>query len=156
SVRARSAPVMSILLGCVVTGASLTACSNETADATRSLDTFISAWRTGSMPGWDDQYQRLVAGLGTKTPELSAGEVSVDGDTATARVTVAWALGPQTRWQYDTTVRLTRSDGTWRVDASPATVRPDLADGERLVEYADGDTRASILDGNGQPITEAR
>ncbi|WP_216207518.1 penicillin-binding transpeptidase domain-containing protein [Amycolatopsis aidingensis] len=147
-----------VLLLTLLTGtAVLTACSDADEEAaTRSLESFLSAWREGTIPGHEDEYQQLTSGLGTRTPELRAGEVTVEGDTATARVDVAWPLAREVRWEYPVTVQLRRAGEAWQVEWSPATVQPDLTAGDRLVSSRGESTRAPILDGAGEPITESR
>lgn len=141
-----------------ITVASLaTACTgDDTKDATRALESWLAEWKSGSIPGHDEQYQELVGGLGERTPELQAGDVTVEGDRASAPVDVTWTFAADTPWQYTTTVELVRADDTWRVQWSPQTVHPELADGEQLSVEREWRPRAPILDGDGEAITKAR
>ncbi|PRX50422.1 cell division protein FtsI/penicillin-binding protein 2 [Prauserella shujinwangii] len=147
-----------VLVGLTVltAGALVTACSGAEEAATRSLESFVTAWERGSVPGHEKEYQEVTSGLGDRTPELEPGEVEVDGDRATAPVRVGWTLAPDVRWEYETTVALAKDGDAWRVDWSPATVEPSLRDGERLTLDRGGDSRGPILDGAGEPITRER
>ncbi|SFQ34024.1 Cell division protein FtsI/penicillin-binding protein 2 [Amycolatopsis arida] len=154
----RSGRIATRCLPVLLAGALLTACDDGDTDAaTRSLEAFLTSWRGGVVPGHEAEYRELTSGLGARAPELNpAGEVDVDGDRATAPVTVAWTLAPTVRWEYQTTVTLARAGDDWRVEWSPTTVQPDLAPGDRLALRRDDDSRAAILDGGGKPITEPR
>ncbi|MCE7008157.1 hypothetical protein LWC34_35870 [Kibdelosporangium philippinense] len=142
------------LLISLTAATALTACSSDTDGATKSLDAFLAAWRGGTIPGNEQQYQRLTDRLGTRTPELTADKVTVDGDNASAPVNVTWSLGGGVRWQYPTTVRLTQRDGNWQVDWTPATVHPDLAPGSQLVRRQGEQERGSIMNAAGEAITK--
>lgn len=148
--------ISALVLIPLTAGALLTACSGEEDAASRSLESFLAAWRDGSVPGHDAEYQDVTASLGARAPALTPGEVSVEDNRASAPVTVAWTLAPEVRWEYETTVRLAKSGEQWQVQWSPATVQPDLRAGERLVLRQGPDPRGAIVDAAGKPITESR
>lgn len=78
-----------------------------------------------------ERYDAVVAGMGGLEPQVSAGEVRVDGATATADLAWTWPLGADD-WRYTAPVTLTLEDGAWRAAWSPALVEPSLADDEVL------------------------
>lgn len=135
----------------------LTACSNDGEDEARKvLSSFLDSWQNGTIPGHEEEYRELTSGMKNRVPDLLLDELDVDGDRATAVVTVTWPLASEVSWEYETAVELVRADDTWRVDWSPAVVQPELRDGDRLVVRRGEDVRGSILDANGDPITKPR
>jgi hypothetical protein len=68
--------------------------------------------------------EALKQGLGdVKSPQLSVGRITVDGDTATAEVrTSAEGQAPSTD-----TVQLRRVDGAWRISSLAGTSEPGPA-----------------------------
>ena len=154
--RSRLRRITACLLIPLTAGALVTACSAEEDAATRSLESFLAAWQDGSVAGHDEEYRKVTASLGGRTPELNAGEVNVDEGRASAPVTVAWPLAPGMRWEYETTVSLAKSGEQWQVEWTPSTVHPDLQAGDRLVLRRSQDPRGSLLDAAGAPITQSR
>lgn len=143
-----------------------TACSRSAA-AERTLAAFLSGWPTGQLeqvpfvsvtgdpiPAGEviNASRQLTGDLADQPPELSAGELTRDGDRAQAPVTVTWPLPGGGTWTYPTTVRLVDRDGDWRVVWEPALVHPDLRDGDRLRLRRLLAPRAAILDGAGRPL----
>lgn len=102
-------------------------------------------------------YQQIVEELQAQAVEVRpAGDVTVDGDTASARLEVTWRLAGEARWRYATPVELARQDGTWAVRWSPALVHPKLRQGYRLEAERRQPERASILDRGGEPLVTQR
>ena len=148
----------------------LSACSKKTGPEP-VVDAFLQGWTQGKLDG-----VALVKADGTAAPatavvnEIKAlsgdlpagikltrvGAPSVDGDQASARVKVDWALAAGLTWEYETTVLANRADDTWRVVWSPETVHPGLVAGDVLSARRLGAERGQILDGAGDAIVKAR
>lgn len=97
----------------------------------------------------------LAGDLAEHFPELTAGEISEAGESATAEVTVAWPLPGGGTWRYQTSVRLADDDG-WQVVWEPSVVHPDLLDGDQLRLRRLAGPRADILDADGEPLVTSR
>jgi hypothetical protein len=135
-------------------------------DPDEALDRLASALTAGSLEGVDlagddaraaKEHTAITEAM--DAPEVSAGDVSTDGDTATGRLDWRWKVAAQT-WSYTTRVALTRaetSDGdTWLVRWEPRLVEPSLQAGERLVPSTIKPERGSILGADDQPIVTRR
>ncbi len=99
--------------------AGLPACSagdsEDTDGAQQAADDLAAALSKGEYGDLD----AVVAGMGGLPAKVAAGDVSVDGDDATATLTWTWAT-PGEPWTYDTEVAL--ADGDGRVDRDPDAV----------------------------------
>ncbi|MFE5592208.1 hypothetical protein ACFQ9B_18210, partial [Streptomyces sp. NPDC056549] len=63
----------------------------------------------------------------------------------------------QTRWSYETPVRLRHgADDQWQVIWEPAVVHEKLEPGDRLALRRDRAPRAGVLDAAGNPIVAPR
>ncbi len=91
--------------------------------------------------------------------QVSAGEVTTEGDSAEARLRWRWKVGPKT-WSYETSATLKRGetpDGqAWLVRWSPTLVEPSLTTGERLSESSLKAERGEILGAEDKPIVTMR
>ncbi|MFR9779222.1 penicillin-binding transpeptidase domain-containing protein [Micromonospora sp. MS34] len=165
-------PVLAALAAAALAAAALTGCSGEDGPES-SVDAFLKGWRSGDLQavGFVDpigaripatevakQIKALSGELAATPPELTrAGEAKVTADTATARIQVTWTLPGQTRWSYQSPVRLKHgSDDQWQVIWEPAIVQEKLEKGDRLALRRDAATRAGILDAAGSPIVTPR
>lgn len=76
-------------------------------------------------------------------------------DAATATVeqqfTIAWTLGANRTWSYDSTLPLIKDDGSWRVDWTPALVHPKLGVGQSLAVRGQVG-QVAVLDRDGGPL----
>jgi cell division protein FtsI/penicillin-binding protein 2 len=155
----------------LLTGA--VACSSEDPPE-RVLQAFLDGWPTGDLAGVPlvaptgsplaaagvaDEIAGLAGELHDIAPDLTIAGIDDGSDLATAQVTVSWPLSagdtPAT-WDYQTTVRLSRGDGGWRVIWEPAVVHPDLTIGDTLAVRRTAAARADILDAAGGPLVTAR
>ncbi|MGE5830677.1 MAG: penicillin-binding transpeptidase domain-containing protein [Micromonosporaceae bacterium] len=154
----------------VITLAALGACT-RTGGAQPVLQAFLAGWSAGTLDkvGFLDangapiaaadvatQIKSLGGDLANRPITLAAGRPSERGDDATATVNVAWAATDRVTWRYQTTVRMHRKDGAWRVVWTPSTVQADLKAGDALALRVLPATRAGILDGAGEAIITAR
>lgn len=71
-------------------------------------------------------YQEAVEGLGELTPAVEAGDVQVDGETATATLSWSWPVTGEEVWAYDSEATLTNADGEWEVVWDRSVVEPSL------------------------------
>jgi len=84
------------------------------------------------------------------------------GSQATAQLAWDWDFGNGEAWQYTTAAELEVIADTgggnpgWAVHWDPAILAPGLEAGERVVVQRVPAPRASILDGQGHPLVEAR
>ncbi|MFE9691372.1 penicillin-binding transpeptidase domain-containing protein [Micromonospora sp. NPDC005806] len=165
-------PVLAALAATVLAAGALTGCSGEDGPD-RSVDAFLRGWRSGDLQsvGFIDptgakipaaevakEIKALAGELADTPPELKrAGDATITADTATARVQVTWTLPGQTRWAYQSPVRLKRGgDDQWQVIWEPTVVQEKLEKGDRLALRRDRPTRAGILDAAGTPIVAPR
>ncbi len=165
----RRTPVLftAVALG-LATG--LTACSSDQGPSS-VLRSFLAGWPQDKVDavGFVDssgtpveasvvqtQMKELAGGLDlSKINVAPAGDPAVHGNDATATVNVSWPVAGAV-WTYQTTVRLQGGQDTWRVVWSPATLHPQLQARDKLAVRTSAPPRASILDGAGQPIIQAR
>jgi cell division protein FtsI/penicillin-binding protein 2 len=139
-------------------------------EAEEALSAFLDAWPTGQfdevafvdptgtpVPSAQvaEAIPALSGELAEQPPELGMTGLGVDGETASADITVGWSLPGGSTWSYRSPVRLL-DDGGWRVIWEPAVVHPDLVEGDELQLRRLASTRANILDGSGQPLVTAR
>jgi cell division protein FtsI/penicillin-binding protein 2 len=150
--------------------AGLAACSKK-AGPEPVVDAFLQGWTQGKLdgvalartdgtaaPATDvaNEIKALSGNLPTRIRLTRVGAPSVDGDQASAKVKVDWAIADGVTWGYETTVRANRRDDAWRVVWSPETVHPDLVAGDVLSARRLGAERGQILDGAGEAIVKAR
>jgi cell division protein FtsI/penicillin-binding protein 2 len=83
-------------------------------------------------------------------------DVSEDGDRATARVRMRWAVPGIGPWGYDTRVPLRKIEDEWTVHWRVTVVHPKLRGKERLGTTRDLPRRAPIRDRAGRAIVQLR
>lgn len=155
-------------LGLVLLPALLTACTGDDGDsAERAAETLAAGLSSGDLDEVDfveatsaevgDDYEATRAGMDGVEPQVEAGDVEEDGDSATATLTWSWTLGRgEHAWTYDSEVRLTRSEGDWRVAWGRDVVEPGLgpnASLDRTTIHAD---RGDILGAGGRKLVTER
>ncbi len=165
-------PLFAALAATALAVGALTGCSGEDGPD-RSVAAFLDGWRSGNLQavGFIDpagtripaaevakEIKALSGELAATPPELKrVGDAEITADTATARVQVTWTLPGQTRWAYETPVRLKRGgDDQWQVIWEPAVVQEKLEKGDRLALRRDAAPRATVLDGAGDRIVAPR
>lgn len=124
------------LLGCdsaveKITGPDPNVAAKDLASALASGDFAEVAFVTDTPAEVTRSYDKTVEGMGELAPSVSSGDVSEDGNTATATLTWTWPVGGED-WTYDTEAALTQDGDTWRVDWTPAIIEPSLSDGVSL------------------------
>jgi cell division protein FtsI/penicillin-binding protein 2 len=159
----RQLAVLLVLAVGVVTG--VTACSKKSGpDA--ALAAFEALWTQGktdgvAVSGGDAksvlaQLKTLAGDLSPSQAKLTNGKIDTTDNSATAAVTVDWTVAPGVVWNYQTTVKLTKSGDAWQVVWSPQTVHPKLTDGDTFAKKTVAAGRGQILDGGGGPIVTDR
>ena len=128
-------------------------------DAARALAGGLSAGDVSDVPmlsgGKTAQadLSRIIDGLGDVRSAVTVGDVSEDGDKATAVLTTSWKFD-QTEWAYKTRAHLTHDGDRWEVDWAPAIVAPKLGQDERLSLRSTPASRADILGAGAALVTE--
>lgn len=135
-------------------------------EARQAASRFAAAWSAGSPDrarygGTKPrrvaaEYERITKDLHAESVRAAVVGVSVEGDTARARLRVGWRLDPQTTWRYRTDLTLVRRSEGWLVRWAPSVVHPELEPGQRLVGERKQPRRASILDRSGAPLVTER
>jgi len=98
----------------------------------------------------------LAGDLATQSPTLTMGEITEQGDSATAEFTVEWPLPGGVTWDYPSAVQLTKDQDGWRVVWEPRVVHPELSAGDQLRLQRRPAHRGEILAADGQPLLSAR
>ena len=104
--------------------------ADRDAAARAAVTAYASAWSAKDLapvPFADDatkaSFAPAVKDLGDAEVQVEASDVTRDGDTATATLSVTWTLPGDTTWSYTVPVRVEQSGDRWLV-ASPATGSP--------------------------------
>lgn len=165
--RGRTARALAGTVATLVAGSLLVACSDdgdreEAERAVTSLREGLVASDladvplTGATPEEATaELETVVAGLGDVDPQVTTGDVTVDGDTGTATLDWVWQLGDQT-WSHTSTVALRSEGDDWQVVWSPTVVESSLAEGEVLRADTTAAVRGDVLAGDGEPIVTLR
>ncbi|MFU8851996.1 penicillin-binding transpeptidase domain-containing protein [Micromonospora sp. SL1-18] len=165
-------PLLAALAAAALVAGALTGCSGEDGPE-QSVEAFLKGWRSGNLQavGFIDpsgarvpaaevakEIKALSGELAATPPELKqVGDAKITADTATARIQVTWTLPGQTRWAYESPVRLKRGgDDRWQVIWEPAVLQEKLEQGDRLALRRESAPRAAVLDGAGNPIVAPR
>jgi cell division protein FtsI/penicillin-binding protein 2 len=135
-------------------------------DAREAVDRLARGLTSGDVTGVDfvggnavaaKEYAAVTDGLGDA--KVSAGSVSTDGSSATARLDWRRQVGSKT-WSYDTEAELTQgktADGNgWLVRWSPTIIEPSLKAGEKLALSTIKPERGEILGADDKPIVSMR
>ena len=97
-------------------------------------------------------YASATKGLGSVKPSVTAGPVTLNGDTASAALSYSWPFGGGAPWSYGTTATLTKVDGHWSAAWAPSMVNSELTGTGRLTLQRRPSPRGDLLDDNGKPI----
>jgi cell division protein FtsI/penicillin-binding protein 2 len=127
---------------------------------------FLAAWTRGDdrgAAGLADPARAAAAdlaanrrGLDGATVRATLGDVSEDGDDARAAFHVTWQVPGIGPFEYDSAMRLRRSDDEWRVVWSPKVVHPRLGPHLRLGTTREAARRGPILDRDGRALVRDR
>ena len=127
---------------------------------------FLVAWQNGDYRKAAEQtngdrkavaaaLEGLPGQLDLASLRLALRPLHKNGDDATAQFAVKIDLGDNgAPWEYQSSMRLHRSGGKWKVVWSPSIINPQLGPGERLAVVTETPPRASILDAKGRSLTK--
>ncbi|WP_332761285.1 penicillin-binding transpeptidase domain-containing protein [Pseudarthrobacter sp.] len=145
---------LSLAMAALILGASLVACDDGRGGAESAAKQFASALSTldvGSVAfdGKDSgvakqQVQDVFKALEPDKPTVSAGDLTLDGDTATVPLDYTWKIGTG-EWKYTVSAEFTKSGDKWLAVWNPAVLVPGLADSEILSKGTQSPQRADIL-----------
>lgn len=132
------------------------------AAARAAVTAYVAGWNTEDMtqvPFVDEaaaaDFTAATEGLGDAGVEVTAGDVTREGDSATTELSVRWSLPGEVAWSYAVPARVVASGERWQV-AAPAPGRslwhPDLAAGETIELDRTSGTRGDLLDRDGAPL----
>lgn len=156
---------ISAVAAAVILGTTLVSCDDGRSDAEAAKQAFASAFaeldlKTVAFDGKDaaaanEQLHTVFAALEPQKPAVEAGELTLDGDKASAPMKVTWEFG-DAEWTYSSTVNFKKSDGEWLAVWDPGTLAPGLADSEILTKGTRTPPRADILGAGGVPLVTYR
>ncbi len=98
-------------------------------------------------------YKGQADDLGTWPAKVRLRSITEHSERATARYRSTFQLASDAIWNYDGTVRLTRTDEGWKVIWRVTNVHPDLTAGARFEMGREWSPRAPILAEDGTPLT---
>ena len=132
------------------------------AAARAAVTAYVAGWNAKDMarvPFTDDaaaaDFAAATEALGDATVEVTAGDVTREGEAASAELSVRWSLPGPVAWSYAVPARVVVSGERWEV-AAPAPGRslwhPALAAGETFELDRTTGTRGDLLDRDGAPL----
>ena len=136
--------------------------AEQDAAAEAAVAAYVAGWNAkdmGAVPvadeGTPEDFTAAVEDLGDAPVEVTAGNVTRDGGSATTELTVRWTLPGGVPWTYAVPARVVEDGDRWVV-AAPASGRslwhPDLAAGETFELERTAGTRGDLLDRDGEPL----
>ena len=136
--------------------------AEQDAAAEAAVAAYVAGWNAkdmGAVPvadeGTPEDFTAAVEDLGDAPVEVTAGNVTRDGGSATTELTVRWTLLGGVPWTYAVPARVVEDGDRWVV-AAPASGRslwhPDLAAGETFELERTAGTRGDLLDRDGEPL----
>jgi cell division protein FtsI/penicillin-binding protein 2 len=158
------------LLIAALATAGTTACSKDSGpDA--ALKKFLGGWAKGDvsespivLPTGEklqaatvnEELKALSGTLFNAKPALSVIKVTEKDGKATGDVSVGQPLPTGVKWEYQTTVKLSKAKDGWQIIWEPAVVHPKLSKGDRLETRRINQARGAILGGTGEEIVSMR
>lgn len=149
----------------LILGTSLVACDDgrsgaeaaarQFATAVSSLDVGPVAFEGKDAAAANDQLRNVFAALDPLKPAVEAGDVTLDGDNASAPLNYTWTFG-EAEWKYTVPAKFRKSGDKWLAVWDPATLAPGLADSEILSKGSQSPQRADILGAGDVPLVTYR
>lgn len=149
----------------LILGTSLVACDDgrsgaeaaarQFATAVSSLDVGPVAFEGKDAAAANDQLRNVFAALDPLKPAVEAGDVTLDGDNASAPLNYTWTFG-EAEWKYTVRAKFRKSGDKWLAVWDPATLAPGLADSEILSKGSQSPQRADILGAGDVPLVTYR
>lgn len=129
--------------------------AQQFATAVSSLDVGPVAFEGKDAAAANDQLRSVFAALDPQKPAVEAGDVTLDGDSATAPLNYTWKFG-EAEWKYTVSAKFRKSGDKWLAVWDPATLVPGLADSEILSKGSQSPQRADILGAGDVPLVTYR
>lgn len=140
----------------LVFAASLVACTPKPVSAKPTAQQFLDAFAAPELDGIVDDPQaassvltETFTGLQAEGVTTTLNEVTQDESVATAHYTVSWDLPKDRELTYDTSMTLTKAEGSWLVRWQPSAVHPQLGANQHLELRAEEAPRASVVSSDG-------
>jgi cell division protein FtsI/penicillin-binding protein 2 len=154
---------VAVLVGVLLAGPVLSACSGSSDDAVRTAaGTFLADWSAGRLSAAAGDttdaaaatklLQQTAKDLPGATLATAPGKVSVKGSDATVAWTATWHLAGAPDWRYGATLPLHQAGDAWKVVPGPTVVHPQLGAGQHLVLKRTLPDRAPITDAAGTSL----
>ena len=103
------------------------------------------------------EYAEIVDGMDGLAPQVGVGDVSVDGEKATAKLTWSWpVVGEEDPWAYAADLSLVRSGERWSAVWASNVVEPTLEEGDVLDAVTQPTDRGDITGAGGEVLVTER
>ncbi|MFJ6357211.1 penicillin-binding transpeptidase domain-containing protein [Pseudarthrobacter oxydans] len=156
---------LSVIVAALILGTSLVACDDgrsgaetaaqQFATAVSGLDVAGVAFDGKDAAAANDQLRGVFKALDPQKPAVEAGDITLDGDNASAPLNYTWKFG-DAEWKYTVPANFKKSGDKWLTVWDPATLAPGLADSEILSKGAQSPQRADILGAGDVPLVTYR
>ncbi|CAN7197454.1 penicillin-binding transpeptidase domain-containing protein [Pseudarthrobacter oxydans] len=156
---------LSVAVAALILGTSLVACDDgrsgaetaaqQFATAVSGLDVAGVAFDGKDAAAANDQLRGVFKALDPQKPAVEAGDITLDGDNASAPLNYTWKFG-DAEWKYTVPANFKKSGDKWLTVWDPATLAPGLADSEILTKGAQSPQRADILGAGDVPLVTYR
>ncbi|ACL41871.1 penicillin-binding protein transpeptidase [Pseudarthrobacter chlorophenolicus A6] len=156
---------LSLAVAALILGTSLVACDDgrggaeaaarQLASAVSGLDVGGVAFDGKDAAAANEQLKNVFASLDPAKPTVEAGEITVDGENASAPLTYSWKIA-DSDWKYTTSAAFRKSGDKWLTVWNPASLAPDLNDSEILTKGTRSPQRADILGAGDVPLVTYR
>lgn len=156
---------LSITMAGLLLGTALVACDDgrsgaeaaatQLAGAVAALDVGSVAFDGKDAAAANDQLKTVFAALDPQKPTVEAGELTLDGDTASVPLNYTWQFG-DAEWKYTVPATFKKDGDKWLAVWNPASLAPGLADSEILSKGSQSPQRADILGAGDVPLVTYR
>lgn len=156
---------LSLGMAALILGTSLVACDDgrsgaeaaakELASAVAGLDVGTVAFEGKDAAAANQQLQGVFAALEPQKPAVEPGELTLEGDNATAPLNYTWKFG-DAEWKYTVSAAFKKSGDKWLTVWDPAILAPGLSDSEILTMGSQSPPRADILGAGDVPLVTYR
>jgi hypothetical protein len=161
----KNTKLTTITMAGILLGTALVACDDgrsgaeaaaaQLATAVSGLDVASVAFDGKDAAAANDQLKTVFAALEPQKPAVEAGELTLDGDKASAPLNYTWQFG-DAEWKYTVPANFRKDGDTWRTVWDPASLVPGLADSEILSKGSQSPQRADILGAGDVPLVTYR
>ncbi|MDO9495275.1 MAG: penicillin-binding transpeptidase domain-containing protein, partial [Nocardioides sp.] len=101
-------------------------------------------------------YQKTVKGMGDVTPTVEAGDVEVEGGTATATLAWSWPIAGEDSWAYESEATFNLADDEWQMVWDRNVVEPSLQAATTLDLTPVRATRGDVVGARGLKLVTPR